>query len=101
MKAQGNNYFTMKLNPETGLYVYKIIAVKELFEYPELYNSKFGYNVFSSKTGPRTKPKQTDLDVVNDPDILGAIEKELEKNKDKKAPEIKRSNMCWLMLTEK
>lgn len=89
MKAQGNNYFTMKLNPETGLYVYKIIAVKELFEYPELYNSKFGYNVFSAATGPRTKPKQADLNVVNDPDILGAIEKELEKNKDKKAPEIK------------
>lgn len=89
MKAQGTNYFTMKLNPETGLYVYKIIAVKELFEYPELYNSKFGYNVFSAATGPRSRPKQTDLEVVNDPDILGVIEKELEKNKGRKAPEIK------------
>ncbi len=36
MKKQGGNYFTMQLNPETALYVYKIIAVKELFEYPEL-----------------------------------------------------------------
>lgn len=89
IKAQGNNYFTMKLNPETGLYVYKIIAVKELFEYPELYNSRFGYNVFSTKSGPRTKPKPTDLEVVNDPDMLDVIEKELAKNKDKKTPEIK------------
>lgn len=88
VKAQGNNYFTMKLNPETGLYVYKIIAVKELFEYPELYNSKFGYNIFSSKAGPGKKPKTSDLEVINDPDILEAIEKELEKNRDKKPPEI-------------
>ncbi|ULT42798.1 lytic transglycosylase domain-containing protein [Niabella defluvii] len=99
MKAQGNNYFTMKLNPETGLYVYKIIAVKELFEYPELYNSKFGYNVFSAATGPRTKPKQADLDVVNDPDILGAIEKELEKTKTGKRRKSKKNNIYWHMLT--
>lgn len=89
IKAQGDNYFTMKLNPETGLYVYKIIAVKELFEYPELYNSKFGYNIFSSTSGPKTKPKDTDLEVKNDEDIIGAIEKEIEKNKDKQAPVIK------------
>jgi len=45
---QGTDYFSMSLNPETALYVYKIIAVKELFEYPELYMKDFGYNVFSS-----------------------------------------------------
>ena len=44
---QGNDYFSMKLNEETAHYVYKIIAVKELFEYPELYMSDFGYNVFN------------------------------------------------------
>lgn len=45
--TKGNNYFAMNLNPETAVYVYKIIAVKELFEYPELYMKNFGYNVFS------------------------------------------------------
>ncbi len=89
IKNQGNNYFAMKLNPETGLYVYKIIAVKELFEYPELYNSKFGYNVFSAKAGPKKKLKEADLEVTNDADIIGVIERELEKNKDRKAPVIK------------
>ena len=47
VKVQGTNYYTMNLNPETSVYVYKIVAVKELFEYPELYMDKFGYNVFS------------------------------------------------------
>ena len=82
VKRQGYNYFTMNLNPETGLYVYKIIAVKELFEYPELYNSKFGYNVFSTKVNKKADEK--DLDVKNDPNILDEIEKEVAKNKDKK-----------------
>lgn len=47
IQRQGKDYFTMHLNQETALYVYKIIAVKELFEYPELYMKDFGYNVFS------------------------------------------------------
>jgi membrane-bound lytic murein transglycosylase D len=47
---RGNrDYFTMPLNPETAVYVYKIIAIKELFEYPELYLKNFKYNVFSSQ----------------------------------------------------
>lgn len=45
---QGTDYFTMKLNPETAVYVYKMIALKELFEYPELYMKYLGYNVFSA-----------------------------------------------------
>ena len=50
VSQQGSNdYFTLNLNPETAVYVYKIIAIKELFEYPELYmKSSFGYNVFSA-----------------------------------------------------
>jgi len=48
IKRQGNNYFQMNLNAETAIYVYKIIAVKELFEYPELYMKNFGYNVFNT-----------------------------------------------------
>jgi hypothetical protein len=49
ISRQGKNYFQMDLNDETAKYVYKIIAVKELFEYPELYIKNFGYNVFNSK----------------------------------------------------
>lgn len=48
INRQGKDYFSMKLNPETAVYVYKIIAVKELFENPELYMKDFGYNVFNS-----------------------------------------------------
>ncbi|WP_300596664.1 lytic transglycosylase domain-containing protein [Niabella sp.] len=89
VKAQGYNYFTMKLNPETALYVYKIIAVKELFEYPELYNSKFGYNIFNPKSGPKNMPAPRDLKVVNDPDVLQDIEKEVAKNANKKEAVVK------------
>lgn len=52
IKQQGSNYFSMQLNPETAIYVYKIIAVKELFEYPELYMKDFGYNVFNANAKP-------------------------------------------------
>ncbi len=56
INKQGNDYFSMTLNLETALYVYKIIAVKELFEYPELYMKDFGYNVFQViKAGADTK----------------------------------------------
>jgi hypothetical protein len=48
IQNKGKDYFTMQLNPETAVYVYKIIAVKELFEYPELYIKNFGYNIFNS-----------------------------------------------------
>lgn len=48
IEKQGNNYFSMNLNSETASYVYKIIAVKELFEYPEFYMKDFGYNIFNA-----------------------------------------------------
>lgn len=58
IRSEGKNYFTMNLNPETALYVYKIIAIKELFEYPELYIKNFQYNVFSSKADGRNMTQQ-------------------------------------------
>jgi membrane-bound lytic murein transglycosylase D len=61
IKTQGGNYFTMTLNAETALYVYKIIAIKELFEYPELYIKNFQYNVFRNVvkyTGPATDAQE-------------------------------------------
>lgn len=55
IKKQGTNYFQMQLNEETAAYVYKIIAVKELFEYPELYMKDFGYNIFSKSKDAKSK----------------------------------------------
>lgn len=43
------DYFSMSLNKETALYVYKIIAVKELIERPELYLGKLNRNIFKEK----------------------------------------------------
>lgn len=54
VKKQGTNYFQMQLNEETAAYVYKIIAVKELFEFPELYMKDFGYNIFNTSKGSKT-----------------------------------------------
>jgi len=90
VKRQGFNYFTMQLNPETGLYVYKIIAIKELFEFPEIYNTKFGFNIFSQTSKMNKKADPQKLEVENDPDILTEIASEIEKNKDKKVPVIKK-----------
>lgn len=59
IRKQGTDYFSMQLNPETAAYVYKIIAVKELFEYPEIYMKSFGYNVFSA-TAPKKIKKGGD-----------------------------------------
>ncbi|MBL7702117.1 MAG: lytic transglycosylase domain-containing protein [Ferruginibacter sp.] len=55
IKKQGTNYFQMQLNEETAAYVYKIIAVKELFQYPELYMNDFGYNIFTTATKSNIK----------------------------------------------
>ena len=49
VRSQGKDYFNMTLNAETAEYVYRLIAVKELFEHPELYMSGFSRNIFSSE----------------------------------------------------
>lgn len=41
------------------------------------------------RQGLKKKLKEADLEVTNDADIIGVIERELEKNKDRKAPVIK------------
>ena len=51
IKRQGSSdYYQLMLNNETAQYIYKIIAIKQLFESPELYMPGFGYNVFSKNT---------------------------------------------------
>ena len=61
MKRQGNDYFNMSLNPETALYVYKIIAIKELWENPERYMNGFGYNVFKQVTVKQEKEREKEV----------------------------------------
>lgn len=52
MKRQNSSdYYQLMLNNETAQYIYKIIAIKQLFESPELYMPGFGYNVFSKTSG--------------------------------------------------
>ena len=64
IQTKGPNYFDMNLNPETAIYVYKIIAVKELFEYPELYMKTFGYNVFDNAAKPKSYKGTGDDDAI-------------------------------------
>lgn len=58
--TQGDDFFGMTLNSETSLYIYKLIAVKELFENPELYMKDFGYNVFNTPP-PEQVPGTADM----------------------------------------
>ncbi|MBC7889029.1 MAG: lytic transglycosylase domain-containing protein [Ferruginibacter sp.] len=80
ISRQGTNYFEMKLNDETAAYVYKIIAIKELFEYPELYMKDFGYNVFAGKSpaSPATIEdlNETDTDAFNSIIVNASNEKD-------------------------
>ena len=69
IRNQGKNYFEMDLNKETAEYVYKIIAVKELFEYPELYLKDFGYNVFNSKSRSKIK-NEKESDNIDKSDFI-------------------------------
>jgi membrane-bound lytic murein transglycosylase D len=64
ISRQGADYFSMTLNDETAAYVYKIIAVKELFEYPELYMNDFGYNIFNNIAQGNTQQNNTKTDVA-------------------------------------
>ncbi|WP_161596889.1 lytic transglycosylase domain-containing protein [Chitinophaga vietnamensis] len=51
IRRQGStDYYQLVLNNETAQYIYKIIAIKQLFESPELYLPGFGYNVFSKSS---------------------------------------------------
>ena len=47
LNSKTTNYFNLQLNKETAEYVYRIVAVKELFEHPEYYMKDFGFNIFS------------------------------------------------------
>jgi hypothetical protein len=46
IRAQNeDNYFRMHFNPETGVYIYRIIAMKQVIEQPQLYGYKNIYRV--------------------------------------------------------
>ncbi|HVI44289.1 MAG TPA: transglycosylase SLT domain-containing protein [Chitinophaga sp.] len=51
VRRQGStDYYQLMLNNETAEYIYKIIAIKQLFENPEMYMPGFGYNVFAKNS---------------------------------------------------
>ena len=85
IRSQGKDYFSMNLNPETAVYVYKIIAVKELFEYPELYMKNFGYNVFANSTGRKAPSNGGDDDEAGfgDMEVVVSNTKKAEPEKPK------------------
>ena len=77
VKSQGTDYFNLKLNDETAEYVYRLIAVKELFEHPELYMNGFDANIFNGSgqgddadvnklaRGPATSGADKDFSAIN------------------------------------
>ncbi len=70
------DYFSMSLNKETALYVYKIIAVKELIERPELYLGKLNRNIFKEKAADiaiAIKEENTDLEEAKKIDDLELV----------------------------
>ncbi len=73
VQSQGSDYFNMKLNDETAEYVYRLIAVKELFEHPELYMNGFGANIFS---GGGDKDAATDINKLERGPAVGASDDE-------------------------
>ncbi len=92
---QGKDYFSMKLNAETAVYVYKIIAVKELFEYPEFYMKGFGYNVFNaSAITEKIKPPE-----VFKTDTLVFNSMEVQINKEGKTASASDVNYKYIMLS--
>jgi membrane-bound lytic murein transglycosylase D len=65
IKKQGKNYFVMNLNKETAEYVYKVIALKELLEFPELYMQGFGYNIFTTTKEDETANTSSKKEIEN------------------------------------
>jgi hypothetical protein len=69
VSSQGSDYFSMSLNTETALYVYKIIAIKELFEFPELYMKNFGFNIFSTQKTQQKTNAQNQVSPLPNPTV--------------------------------
>lgn len=89
INSQGKDYFSMNLNPETAIYVYKIIAVKELFEYPELYMKNLGCNVFSTTSKRPESSSQDDNYNTSDFNTMSVkVSKKKSQSLEKKAETI-------------
>lgn len=85
------SYFEMDLNKETAEYVYKIIAVKELFEYPELYIKDFGFNVFNSRSA-LVQPNPKDISTLTDPGF-SEMKVDLQNSEDPAGANEKKNNV--------
>ena len=49
-RQEEDNYFRLKLNKETGSYVYKLISVKEIIEHPNLHGYRRGSRLADATT---------------------------------------------------
>jgi hypothetical protein len=72
VQRQGTDYFSMSLNQETADYVYRLIAVKELFEHPEIYMKGFNKNIFNTEA---TKPASNDTSFDKADKSINTLEK--------------------------
>ncbi len=93
VRKQGSNYFRMDLNPETAEYVYKLIAIKELFENPELYMNGFGRNVFTESAATLKKEKANASAANKVDEEFSAISFSV---KDEKKPQPKQKEIYYI-----
>jgi membrane-bound lytic murein transglycosylase D len=100
VQKQGTDYFNMKLNAETAEYVYRLIAVKELFEHPELYMNGFGANIFSNANMPKGA-ENTDINKLERGPATGTSQDEdfsaLDVKMNKEGEQAKRKTKSFLV----
>jgi membrane-bound lytic murein transglycosylase D len=87
IKKQGGNYFAMHLNAETAEYVYKIIAVKELFENPEIYMKGFDRNVFSTS--------YTEAETIPSPAVVSKEFETIKISEENNVTEVKKEKQIY------
>lgn len=56
-----DNYFRMHFNPETGTYLYKVIAMKQIIEHPQ----RYGYKNYGNINNVNTSVQPTILAALN------------------------------------
>jgi len=62
-KQQVDNYYDLLLNPETGRYVFRIVALKEILTHPQKYG--FVFDQEDLYNAPKTREVQVDTTITN------------------------------------
>lgn len=76
IRKQGKDYYSMRLNEESAQYLYRVLAVKELFTKPELYKKTIDQSLFINKPAAqqRDELKKTEIQLkesITDKEIGG------------------------------